>query len=374
MIVEKKNNERIFGLDVVRTIAILLVLFSHIHYLIDNTNPTFIAICSLIGYSGVELFFVLSGFLIGTILLKQFIKTDFKLSNVFIFIKRRWFRTLPNYYLVLLINIIIAIYFEFDVSNVWKYFFFLQNFSSYNITFFTESWSLSIEEWAYLFAPILLLLFSNLFNKNKKNGFIIVSFLIILLLHLWRYFFYKNNVLDSMNDWNINLKSLVIYRVDAIFIGFIIAWFHYYYKTILKKYAVYLFIISIHLFFLQFFVFNVMEIDLFSSSFYFNIFYFTLSSLTFALVLPVFIYYKKTNTIFLKPITFISKISYSLYLLHYSIVAFLLKYYINYFQIQLPHYMLIIIYLFTTFFLSIVLYYFYEKPIMNLRDKKLRNY
>ena len=49
MSLEKHNNQRIFGLDVVRALAILLVLFSHIYYLIDSSNPLLISVSGLFG-------------------------------------------------------------------------------------------------------------------------------------------------------------------------------------------------------------------------------------------------------------------------------------------------------------------------------------
>ena len=80
---------------------------------------------------GVELFFVLSGFLIGGILIRLFEEPKvFGWKELLNFWLRRWFRTLPNYYLVLILNIII-VYFgvikeDFSQFN-WKFFFFLQN-------------------------------------------------------------------------------------------------------------------------------------------------------------------------------------------------------------------------------------------------------
>ena len=79
---EKSN--RIFGLDVIRSISIFLVLLSH----------TFAIQIFEFGILGVEIFFVLSGFLIGQILIRNF-DSGISLSKITDFWKRRWFRTLP---------------------------------------------------------------------------------------------------------------------------------------------------------------------------------------------------------------------------------------------------------------------------------------
>lgn len=369
MLEEKQNNNRIFGLDLVRTTAIVWVVFSHLHYLIDSVNTTLISFSGVLGYSGVELFFVLSGFLIGTILLKSFLKNDFQFSDVKNFIKRRWFRTLPNYYLVLLINLLIAFVFNYPTNDWWNYFFFLQNFIQNNITFFNESWSLSVEEWSYFLMPIVFLLGSRFFINYKKYVFLTITVLMILFFHFLRYLFYTNHSLSTMNQWNESVKAIVIYRIDAVLFGFLIAWINYFFSDILKKYSVYLFIISLHLFALQFLVLNAFNFEINASPFYFNVLYFTLSSTTFAFALPVFIYWKTANGWLSRLITFISKISYSIYLLHYGIVSVLLKYALSNLEIQFSIFQIIFIYLFFTILLSYLLYRFFEKPIMNLRDK-----
>lgn len=369
MNVGQQNNPRIFGLDVVRATAILLVLFSHVYYLIGSTSPFLISISGLFGFAGVELFFVLSGFLIGTILLKLFIKETFSLENLMTFLKRRWYRTLPNYYLVLLINIFLALSLGYDIEGWWRYFLFIQNFSTYHISFFSESWSLSIEEFTYILAPVLLFFGWKFVGKNKKYGFLGISFLLLLFFNITRYVYFLNSSVTDMETWNLNIKSIVIYRIDAIAIGFVIAWLHYYYASFLKKYSVYLFIIAAHLFLLQFVVFNVFGYDINTKPLYFRVLYFTFSACTFALSLPVFIYWKKSNAVISSIIAFISKISYSLYLLHYSIITVLIKKIIDEFQVTIPNYILVSIYVVTTFFCSYLLYRFYEKPIMELRDK-----
>lgn len=122
------NDHRIFGLDLFRSIAILMVLLSNLLLIYPNLNDKLAQILILFGFWGVEIFFVLSGFLIGNILFNLFIQNDFTIQSVFSFFKRRWFRTLPNYFLVLLLNIVIAVMFHFQIENVGYYFFFFQNF------------------------------------------------------------------------------------------------------------------------------------------------------------------------------------------------------------------------------------------------------
>ena len=144
---------RVYGLDIMRALAIIFVVLEH-GLMLQKANTTFPWIKLI---NGVELFFVLSGFLIGGMLIRIFEKSNtFGIKTMGRFWIRRWFRTLPNYYLVLLINIFIVyfgiIHEDFSQFN-WKFFFFLQNFSGPFTNFFWESWSLSIEEWFYLIFP-----------------------------------------------------------------------------------------------------------------------------------------------------------------------------------------------------------------------------
>lgn len=369
MSTQKQSKERIFGLDVVRASAILFVVFSHLFYVADINNPTFISFSGLFGYFGVEVFFVLSGFLIGSILLKKYLTNDFNFAEIKTFLKRRWFRTLPAYYLVLLLNIILAIVFNYDYSNWWKYIFFIQNLFTYDIPFFRESWSLSVEEWTYLLIPFVLFFGSKLLKISKKYSFLIITLVLIVMFHLFRYFAYLNLEIYEMDIWNTEIKSTVIYRIDAILFGFIIAWTHYFYKDFLFKLRVYFFIIAMHLFFFQFVVMNVLQFDLVTTPLYFKVFYFSLTSLIITLGIPFFIYWENTIEVVRKPIEFVSKVSYSMYLLHYSIIAVLLKYIYLSCNIELPIFYALIIYLSITFLLSYLMYRFFEKPIMDLRDK-----
>jgi len=166
---------RIFGLDLLRCLAIILVLITHTIPLLDPAG--FVKISVYTGYFGVELFFVLSGFLIGTILLKVYYQENqLNFSNIKIFWMRRWFRTLPNYYLMFLVYGIL-LYFAHHLNvfghiRYLSYLFFLQN----SVTpqpneFFPVAWSLSVEEWFYLIFPVLLFLLTKVFYKKGLYPF-----------------------------------------------------------------------------------------------------------------------------------------------------------------------------------------------------------
>lgn len=364
-----QNNQRIFGLDVVRASAILMVVFSHVYYLIDSSTSLLISVSGLFGFFGVELFFVLSGFLIGTILLKKYISESFSYKEIFVFLKRRWFRTLPTYYLVLILNIIVALVFGYSIDGWASYFVFFQNFTDYKINFFTESWSLSVEEWTYLLIPFVLIFTWKIFKNNKKISFITTVLLLILFFHILRYFVYLENTFSDMTTWNSNLKSLTIYRIDSILFGFVTAWLHMFYKEFLHKYKGYMFIISLHLFPFQFVIMNVLGFDIVATPLYYKVFYFTLTSFTIFLALPLFVYWNTSKSIFRRPIQLLSKVSYSMYLLHYSIITVLLKYVISNIDFQFPNIFIITFYIFITILSSFFLYRLYEKPMMDLRDK-----
>ncbi|MFD0778212.1 acyltransferase family protein [Flavobacterium myungsuense] len=79
------NNHRIFGLDLFRSIAILMVLLSNLLLIYPNLNDKLAQILVLFGFWGVEIFFVLSGFLIGNILFNLYVQNDFTIQSVFSF-------------------------------------------------------------------------------------------------------------------------------------------------------------------------------------------------------------------------------------------------------------------------------------------------
>lgn len=199
---------RSYGLDLMRAIAISLVLLAHFAQKIE-----------FLGFWGVELFFALSGFLIGNILWRSFSQTEsWSFAYLFNFWKRRWWRTLPNYYLFLLVSLIFSylVYASIPAVNEFvHYLYFVQNLFTPNGTFFGVSWSLCIEEWFYLTFPLLLFILS-FFKMKKVLCYGITLFIYILAAIAMRYYF-----ADLYED--AALRGITFARLDAIAYGVLAA-------------------------------------------------------------------------------------------------------------------------------------------------------
>jgi peptidoglycan/LPS O-acetylase OafA/YrhL len=214
------SEKRFLQVDGLRGIAIMIVLL--FHYLNNaflnnselNLFENLISKITSYGWAGVNLFFVISGFLIGTILLKNRKATNFFKT----FYIRRVLRIIPLYYTFLLIyflsNLLFQssdlVLFEKPIS-IWKYFVFIQNFSMSSMGHFgpnalTPTWSLAIEEQFYLVIPFLFYFFD-----TKK--LITISFLLIIFSVYFR--------INSVN-WYMEYTHFFS-RIDSPLIGIIVS-------------------------------------------------------------------------------------------------------------------------------------------------------
>ncbi|MCF8272857.1 MAG: acyltransferase [Flavobacteriaceae bacterium] len=362
---------RIFGLDVIRAIAILLVLISHSTFLLFPTqNNLVLTLIRFFGTIGVDLFFVLSGFLIGRIILKQLQKEKISFNELLYFWIRRWFRTLPNYFFVLILNIILFfILYGEVIQGIGYYFVFLQNFASEQPDFFTESWSLSIEEYAYVIGPLLLYVFLFLFKKvSKKKLFLIVTLLVILLITFLRYKFHLHQIILTDHEWSQQLRKVVIYRMDSIYYGFIGAYISMNYNSFWLKFKNWSLISSILLFFgMHLFIFWFKLLPNNTGLFY-NVFYLPLISISLLMVFPVFSSWVSGHLL-KKTMTSISILSYAIYLINYSIVLLTIQYFFNLDDASnIFKFLVLILFWFLTFSLSYLLYLFFEKPTTDFRN------
>ena len=146
---------RIHGLDTLRALAVTLVVLHH-YVLFVSFDATF-GWVGEIGWVGVDLFFALSGYLIGNQIIKALRRPEgLSLPR---FYARRLLRTLPNFYVVLALY---ALWPAFRGSTpmlpLWQYLSFTQNIGLEPGTAFSHAWSLCIEEQFYMLLPACALL------------------------------------------------------------------------------------------------------------------------------------------------------------------------------------------------------------------------
>ena len=140
-----KTQLKLYGLDHLRALAILLVL--GYHYQRYFAHPSWTNWFKTMGWTGVDLFFVLSGFLISSQLFAQ-IKQGKGISLKTFFIKR-FFRILPIYFFIVGVYFLFPFFREKEaLPPLWKFLTFTQNFGldSKHFGTFSHAWSLCVEE------------------------------------------------------------------------------------------------------------------------------------------------------------------------------------------------------------------------------------
>ena len=163
--------KKIKGLDTLRAFAVFFVIIAHMGVWFDSTSPSGKFISTVLipdGRFGVDLFFVLSGFLITSILLNAkntAEKTD-RISVIKKFFARRTLRIFPIYYLLLFFL------FAINYPDVRRYFWYFATYTSNLLPYHTNTWNrychtwtLAIEEQFYLLWPWLMIMVGNKYIK-----------------------------------------------------------------------------------------------------------------------------------------------------------------------------------------------------------------
>lgn len=367
------GHSRIFGLDLLRAIAIVYVVFGHSAILVPETYKDLIRKITL---DGVAIFFVLSGFLIGGILIKIVEKEKPTFSVLLNFWSRRWLRTAPIYFVIL--SIVLMYTFAFKVERVpddwYRYFIFTQNFNHKLPLFFAESWSLSIEEWFYLLTPIALFLALRISKATVKTNTLVVLSIGVIAIIGYRLYLFRTLQLNDFEELNLQITRQVLPRLDSIMFGVLAAYVSYYYPKIWNKANVAILPI------LAFITMYYLKYNNPSNTSEYSIVWLPIiKSLIVFISLPYLanwkeLQFKKIS----KAITFISLISYSMYLTNLTIVIHIFIKHVlhgNYLHKHvLPSYWKFeyILFWVITILLSYLLYISIEVPFMQLRNKKTK--
>ncbi len=188
-----RKGQRYLALDGIRAISIMIILPFHCLYLMlgfqmdepafrefHDTVPIWLQWILNASFS-VDMFFVLSGFLIGNILLREYRKSS--TINIKRFYLRRLFRLYPVYLFLILISAL-TLGPHVDTSYLWYNVFHLVNFLPYEKMLVLWTWTLSVEEQFYLLFPLCLLIAFRFFSRPLVFlcGLFLLSFAIRALV------------------------------------------------------------------------------------------------------------------------------------------------------------------------------------------------
>ena len=366
------NTNRIYGLDIVRAVAILSVMFSHA---VIYVTPPFKTAHNWLAFDGVTIFFVLSGFLIGGILIRTLEKKAASIRLLWDFWLKRWIRTIPPYLLVLLLLCVLDlvhysyVHPDFRAGLVWKYFFFLQNLRSPHPIWFQEAWSLSVEEWFYLLtAPTIIALVAA--RLKPQHAVPLVAIIVLGAVTAYRFWKFQHIApVATIGVWEQEFRKIVLLRLDSLMYGVLGAYWAYYRPSSWARVKGLKLALGIALLLLLQTGIGMSAINLYSC-----VFSFSVGSFAALLLLPAASQYRHGSGVLYRIITHISLISYSMYLLNATVINMhIIEPTLAALQLS-PGLSSIIGYVcFWLFTLAAAtaMYQYFEVPVMALRNKLL---
>ena len=359
------------SIDSLRALAVLAVIIYHVDV---NYLPG--------GFLGVDLFFVLSGYLISSLIIKEYRKTGS--LNLYNFYIRRARRLLPAVYFMITVGLVVMVLFNevllrkshLDAifgyiysSNWWYIFHKLDYFDSFGAQSpFKHLWSLAIEEQFYMIFPLLFLLV-NRKKKSKdgtyklnKNFLYVVLGLILVSLIAHILLFDINNISRIYFGTDTRAFSLLVGVVGAI----LYPMERLHTKVTPQQNVIYSVISLVA-------IASLITVMIYTSEY--NTWLYRGGFLLVAILgLIVIISSGKQHTLMsrllsFKPVVFIGKISYSLYLWHFPVLVLTTP--VS--EIGNPNIIFVILRVILTFVLATASYLFVETPIRKLGFKNYIN-
>jgi peptidoglycan/LPS O-acetylase OafA/YrhL len=342
------------------------------HYQVVVSQENIFGFMSELGWVGVDLFFVLSDYLIGNQILSPLAKgQNFSLKLFYI---RRFLRTLPNYYAVL------ALYFIFPMSlsgtttaPLWSFFTFTQNLDLRPGQTFTHSWSLCIEEQFYLIFPLVALAFA-LIKRSVTLAWsaIIAAIVFGIVMRGYNWYEHGREAISASDYWRYIYYSSFT-RFDELLPGIAIALLKNYHTAIYQKLlnrgnliaAVgMLSTAAIFYMFHNYFYINNYGFSFFAASFGFSLLAISFGLLVLAALSPASL----LGRIRIPCAAILALWSYAIYLIHKPIFQ-VLKTYLPEHGIDISQSMGVAIVMGVSLIAGWALYQFVETPFMKLRDK-----
>ena len=375
------SNERLYGIDCLRGVAILLVITSHAYItLIDKTIPRYFAN----GWIGVDLFFAISGFVVARSFINWTSGSDFNKHNFIFRLKicakyflRRIVRLLPLAWLWAVINYFLAKYFNESgywgtldevVSSIKAIFLFYHNYfvgntGNYRLLVY---WSLAVEEHYYLF----FLALTCIVLLTRK--FVSILFLIFLMGVFARMLFYANGVFtDNQFQYYTN------FRFDGLILGTILGLSSVFFKQQYDQMIIYFKKLKqINLLRVSVIVFILFIPTMLNQQEMINM-GFTFIALGSSVLVLLFSSYDEFNSKHLtisKMLNLIGRRSYSLYLIHFLLMLVFLEarfrmFEVNYWTAEEVIAPVCVIYTLILILITELNYQFLEIPLTKLARK-----
>ncbi|MDF2448413.1 MAG: acyltransferase family protein [Bacteroidota bacterium] len=367
---ENGNTQRIYfkNLDILRFLAAYMIVLLHCFFgwqikfgnpkgLVDSFSPASIEKFELVMHNfsfGVDIFFIVSGFLLTYLLLAEKEKTG--KVDVIKFYIRRAFRIWPLYFFMILLAPLLS-YFLYEQSPTYLYhFLFAGNFdlieNGPKSVATNHLWSICIEEHFYLFCPLLIG-----FIPMKKLPQTLLS--IILVCIIFRGFF-----LNSTSDYGMSYYVHTLSRIDILALGGLFGYL-YYHKRIKFNHSLSVRLIIYTLFLLIFFNVNYVE----SGSFLIDTMKKYLFVIPFSYWLGNFLFHKNAVFAVDRPNIFhlFGKVSYGIYMFN-PVIIFLVICLFEKYGVQNYLYFLVAVHVLLAIstYLS---YRFLEMPFLALKER-----
>ncbi|MBF0386681.1 MAG: acyltransferase [Candidatus Omnitrophica bacterium] len=340
-----KNQHYLF-IDGLRAVAFLMVLIHHMFYFFDlyPVFQRFYWLCAVIaeGRLGVDLFFIISGFLITGVIIGS---NDARSPNIWRFYQRRFFKIYPQYAICLVSCLFFPVFFSqiyapagsfysFEINKLWPYLIFVQNYIFSN-PFFEHAWSLAVEEHFYLVYPIIIgLIFKLTAEQHRINMLKLSIGVLVAIVVGYRFVTHMTDPICVVTHAS-SFQSTFM-RIDALMVGCLIKLFQPFLERQSARTAWLLFITG-----------SLAWISLFLRVIPIDRFYVTVAWLGAACFFIVGLSGLRFMNVCLecRPLRWIGKNSYGLYLWHYPLI-FLMAPLAN----VLPSGVLILVYLTAVFF------------------------
>lgn len=350
------NNERNGSLDFYRAIAIILVLLYHTP---RSSQDLVVRAISHYGWAGVDLFFVLSGFLIGRQVFQSLLNNNF---NFRIFFLKRFIRTLPTYFFTIIICYLLKIF----IDNIpISYYVFLQNLTE-ELNYLSVSWSLCIEEHFYIIFPLAVFFIFKKRNYHQLSKYLLFSMLAITAaIRLYKWAVYRPDHFEVDLAYHIYLNKIyynTFCRLDGLLFGVSISYIFIYNNAYFNR-------ISSFIKKRSYIVVTTWILGLILSEYKFSAYNSIFGFFMIALACTLLLLYIYNNSFFneigrLPAIRLVSEASYSLYLTH-TISSLILTTSLNYLGVSNTK----LIYSISLVVVGFTTHYLVEKPFLKLRPR-----